>query len=99
MAPVPKFETQMPKAKHCVLSFPRPNVLLVKLNRAKDLNCINSEGHMELDAIWNWMDDEPNLTCGIITGTGRAFSAGADLKGISLPILSAIFQLTNICGV
>ena len=81
MAPVPKFETQLPQAKHYILSFPRPNVALVKLNRPKDLNCINMEGHTELDAIWSWMDAEPNLTCGIITGSGRAFSAGADLKG------------------
>ena len=81
MAPVPKFERQLPQAKHSILSFPRPNVALVKLNRPKDLNCINMEGHTELDAIWSWMDAEPNLTCGIITGSGRAFSAGADLKG------------------
>lgn len=83
MAPLPKFEASLPQAKHCILSFPRPNVVLVKLNRARDLNCINMEGHAELDAIWEWMDNEPNLSCGIITGSGRAFSAGADLKGTS----------------
>ena len=76
-----KFELPIPKAKHCLISSPAPNVLLVTLNRPKDLNCVNMEGHTELDAIWSWMDAEPNLSCGIITGTGRAFSAGADLKG------------------
>lgn len=87
MAPVPEFETTVPQARHCLISFPRPNVLLVKLNRARDLNCINLEGHTELDEIWSWMDTEPNLICGIITGSGRAFSAGADLKGHSIPCL------------
>ncbi|KAF2719493.1 ClpP/crotonase [Polychaeton citri CBS 116435] len=76
----PKFQTPQPTSKDCVLSYPVPNVLLVRLNRPKDLNCISMEGHLELDAIWNWMDHEPALTCGIITGTGRAFCAGADLK-------------------
>lgn len=33
-----------------------------------------------MDAVWKWFDDEPNLSVAIITGTGRAFSAGADLK-------------------
>lgn len=84
MPPVPKFESAVPQTKHCIVSFPRPNVVLVKLNRARDLNCINMEGHAELDAIWNWMDAEGALTCGIITGSGRAFSAGADLKGITI---------------
>lgn len=66
--------------KYCVLSYPAPGVLLVRLNRPKDLNCINSEGHIELDKIWAWLDAEPTLNVGIITGTGRAFCAGADLK-------------------
>ena len=93
MAPVPKFETNVPQTKHCIVSFPRPNVVLVKLNRARDLNCINMEGHAELDAIWNWMDAEGALTCGIITGEGRAFSAGADLKGCS--VVKLFDPLTN----
>ncbi len=71
----------MPKAKHCLLSFPAANIILVTLNRPKDLNCVNGDGHAELDAIWTWLDAEPNLAVGIITGSGRAFSAGADLKG------------------
>lgn len=77
----PAFEQPEPTAKYCVLSYPAPSVLLVRLNRPKDLNCINSEGHAELDSIWSWLDAEPSLTVGIVTGTGRAFSAGADLKG------------------
>lgn len=75
------YQTPVPQAKYCIVSFPTPNILLVRLNRPKDLNCINSDGHAELDALWNWLDAEPKLCCGIITGTGRAFSAGADLKG------------------
>lgn len=77
----PHFELPEPTAKYCVLSYPAPGVLLVRLNRPKDLNCINQDGHAELDAIWSWLDNEPTLNVGIITGTGRAFCAGADLKG------------------
>lgn len=77
----PHFELPEPSGKYCVLSYPAPGVLLVRLNRPKDLNCINQDGHAELDKIWSWLDAEPTLNVGIITGTGRAFCAGADLKG------------------
>jgi len=83
MAPVdskPELNKPQPPAEYCVVSYPAPGVLLVRLNRPKELNCINMDGHAELDAIWQWMDEEPNLSVGIVTGTGRAFCAGADLK-------------------
>ena len=85
MAPLPwkpTFDAPEPTAKYCHLSYPTPHILLVTLNRPKDLNCINMDGHAELESIWSWMDNEPSMTCGIITGNGRAFCAGADLKGI-----------------
>ncbi|KAI4725770.1 Dak phosphatase [Aureobasidium sp. EXF-10728] len=55
-------------------------ILVVTLNRPKQLNCISAEGNEELDAVWKWLDLEPQLRVGILTGTGRAFCAGADLK-------------------
>ncbi|KAF2164356.1 hypothetical protein M409DRAFT_25235 [Zasmidium cellare ATCC 36951] len=83
MAPIsfkPKLENPQPPNKYTIISYPAKGVLLVTLNRPKDLNCINGEFGQELERIWNWLDQEPALTVGIITGTGRAFCAGADLK-------------------
>ncbi len=80
------FTTPPPTCEHALLTFPTPTILLVTLNRPNSLNCINIAGHHELDAVWKWLDDEPSLRVGIVTGTGRAFCAGADLKGPSLPL-------------
>lgn len=94
----PNFELPEPSGKYCVLSYPAPGVLLVRLNRPKDLNCINQDGHAELDIIWSWLDAEPTLNVGIITGTGRAFCAGADLKGKPMAQrCSETAQLQSIC--
>ncbi|GAB7339724.1 hypothetical protein MBLNU457_6290t3 [Dothideomycetes sp. NU457] len=73
-------KTQPPATKYLVLTYPTPEILLVRLNRPKSLNCISSEGNAELAELWQWFDSEPSLCVAIITGTGRAFCAGADLK-------------------
>ncbi|KAK5630423.1 hypothetical protein RRF57_006138 [Xylaria bambusicola] len=62
------------------LSYPAPRVLLVRMDRPKDLNAMSTTGQWEMDSVWKWFDQEPRLSVAIITGTGRAFSAGADLK-------------------
>lgn len=77
-----QFTTPPPPTSLTKISFPTPRILLVTLSRPKQLNCINSAGHHELDALWTWLDNEPSLRIGILTGEGRAFCAGADLKGI-----------------
>lgn len=88
----PQFSTPPPPTKVAVLSFPSPQILLVTLNRPKQLNCINLDGHEELHRAWAWMDEEPSIRVGVITGMGRAFCAGADLKGIP-KYLSSIHML------
>lgn len=81
---MPAFMTTPPHPQFSLLSFPTPEILLVTLNRPASLNCVNSQGHAELHEVWEWMDAESSLRVGILTGKGRAFCAGADLKGTHL---------------
>ncbi|PMD46990.1 ClpP/crotonase [Hyaloscypha variabilis F] len=74
------FTTPPPAVHDSLISFPTPQILQVTLNRPTALNCINTRGHYELDALYTWFDNEPSLRCAILTGAGRAFCAGADLK-------------------
>jgi enoyl-CoA hydratase/carnithine racemase len=44
------------------------------------MNSIPMIGHVEGDALFNWLDDEPSLSVAVLTGQGsKAFCAGADL--------------------
>jgi enoyl-CoA hydratase/carnithine racemase len=79
MAPL-NFATPPPQVANVLVSFPRRHVLLVTLNRPAQLNAIPTTQHYQLDALFSWYDAEPSLRCAVITGAGRAFCAGADLK-------------------
>jgi enoyl-CoA hydratase/carnithine racemase len=52
------------------------------LNRPARLNAINDELMREMIEALGWLDAHPELRVVILRGTGRAFSAGADLKEI-----------------
>ncbi|TDZ34995.1 Mevalonyl-coenzyme A hydratase sidH [Colletotrichum trifolii] len=77
---MPTFATPPPSVPSVDISFPRPHVLLLTLNRPRQLNSIPSPLHYALSALYAWYDAEPSLRCAVLTGTGRAFCAGADLK-------------------
>jgi enoyl-CoA hydratase/carnithine racemase len=65
------------------VTFPRPKVVQVTLDRPKKLNCIDNGTSKEIAKIWEQFDEDETLWVGIITGNGRAFCTGADLAGMS----------------
>src|ERR1700733_6984462 len=77
----PSLASPPPTQTYALLSFPSPNILFVTFNRPQSLNCVNVASSWELDALFTWFDNEPSLRVAIVTGSGRAFCAGADLKG------------------
>ncbi|KAI1109542.1 enoyl-hydratase [Nemania sp. NC0429] len=76
----PTLASPPPPVPDVIVSFPAPHVLLATLNRPKALNAIPRPQHFALERLWEWYDAEPWLRCAVITGTGRAFCAGQDLK-------------------
>ena len=54
-------------------------ILLITINRPDVLNATNNRLHWELSRVWREIDDDDETNVVIITGKGRAFSAGGDL--------------------
>ena len=58
----------------------RGAVTLIILNRPKALNALNSQVLAELIQAFAAFDADPGQRCAVLTGSDRAFAAGADIK-------------------
>jgi enoyl-CoA hydratase len=54
-------------------------VLLITLDRPEKYNAADEGMHGELARVWNDVDADPRTRVAVITGAGKAFSAGGDL--------------------
>lgn len=66
-----------------VLTEVRGRVLLITINRPQAMNSINKATAEAMGAALDQLDDDRELAVGVITGTGKGFSAGMDLKGFA----------------
>ena len=55
----------------------------ITLNRPEKLNALSGEVLFELAEAARWFDSQPEVKVVVISGSGRAFSAGADVTGFS----------------
>jgi len=58
----------------------RDRVTLVTLNRPQALNALNGQVLADLLAAMAAFDADPSQGCAVITGSAKAFAAGADIK-------------------
>jgi enoyl-CoA hydratase/carnithine racemase len=70
-----------------VLYEKRDRVAYVTINRPEAKNAIDPETHELLWRTWEDFRDDDALDVAILTGTGDAFSAGADLKTFIPPVI------------
>jgi len=59
------------------LDRPADRVLRITMDRGK-MNAMDFEFHHSMTTIWQHIEDDPSVSAVILTGEGRAFSAGGD---------------------
>src|ERR1700761_5605349 len=81
MAPIRNMpHLKPPHCSNCTVSFPAQHIMLVTINRPKQMNSITHTMNWEIENLFQWYDNEPSLRCAVITGEGKkAFCAGSDL--------------------
>jgi enoyl-CoA hydratase len=63
-----------------VLSERRGRILLITINRPDQRNAINAAVATGIAAALDELDGDPDLSVGVLTGAGKGFCAGMDLK-------------------
>ena len=67
-----------------------PGLVTVTLNRPEKLNAISQKMHRELQEVCTGLRDDFEARVVILTGAGRAFSAGADLGGATRSAVATV---------
>jgi enoyl-CoA hydratase len=65
--------------QHLVFEQRPHGVLLITLNRPEILNAADEVMHTELARVWSEVSRDEDVRAAVVTGAGRAFSAGGDL--------------------
>lgn len=61
----------------------KDGIAKITLNRPRALNAINAQLSSDLNATMKDAEDDPDIRVVVLAGAGRAFCAGADIKGFA----------------
>jgi enoyl-CoA hydratase len=83
------------------LTFERKShgVVLITINRPEVLNATNDRLHWELTQVWLTLDADDAARVAVVTGAGRAFSAGGDLDMVEANVREAsdiVYNMINL---
>ena len=54
-------------------------IRVLTMNRPEKLNSVNQGLHLAMGNVWQQLRQDPDLKVVVLTGAGRAFSAGGDM--------------------
>jgi hypothetical protein len=92
-----------PEYKQLTFERHENGVLLITLNRPEKYNAVDEGMHGELARVWTDISADPRTRVAVVTGAGKAFSAGGDLEmvqRIAGPIFdqSASYEMLSFMG-
>jgi len=82
----------MSTAPECITVRTEGRVGIVTLNRPKQLNALNNQLMDELGAALKAFDADENIGCMIVTGSEKAFAAGADIGAMATYTFSDVYK-------
>lgn len=88
-------DTDLPQAEFIAVSL-ASGIATIVLNRPDSRNAINDQMRAELIAAFEWADSSSKVRAVVLTGAGKGFCAGGDVKGmhdrLSAPVGDVAFN-------
>jgi enoyl-CoA hydratase/carnithine racemase len=81
-----------------IVETPQDGVRLIRLNRPEALNALNSQLLSELAGALDAAEADEAVRCVVLTGSDRAFAAGADIKEMSDKSYAQMFAADFFAG-
>jgi enoyl-CoA hydratase len=76
----------------------RDAVTLIRLNRPQALNALNSQVLADLTAAFAVFDADASQNCAVLTGSEKAFAAGADIKEMQAQSFADMYASNFFAG-
>lgn len=76
----------------------KERIAVVTLNRPDSLNALNALVMSEIVAAFEEVDRDPSIAVSVLTGAGRAFAAGADIKEMQPQTFSDMYLADYFAG-
>ncbi|KAJ9367498.1 hypothetical protein DTO282E5_7792 [Paecilomyces variotii] len=86
------YSSAAPAYENILTETPRPGVGLITLNRPKALNALSSSVFKEINDALSKYEEAKDIGAIIITGSEKAFAAGADIKEMAPLTFSSAFS-------
>ena len=77
------------------IDYPAERVLRITFNRPETYNSVDAETHTQLTEIWRDIDKDPDISAVLVTGAGKAFSAGGDFEMIKKVLDDPVLRMAT----
>src|SRR5215510_7760147 len=83
------------KYKKLKIDYAAERILRITFNRPETYNSVDQATHTEITNIWRDIDADPSINAVIVTGAGRAFSAGGDFEMIKQIMADPVARMAS----
>jgi enoyl-CoA hydratase len=77
------------------IDYPARRVLRITFDRPETYNSVDAQTHTQITNIWRDVNEDHDINAVIVTGAGKAFSAGGDFELIKSIMSDPVLRMST----